>query len=507
MGIPSSSFIRPLGHAENQYLQVLLTQFVLTRAGRGVSLDIRFNEDTSAIWRRQGKLDLRAGIADFTTKAKHYQAELDNFLLRGEGETYSFNDPGFPFRYASGGTLPIIHFAGKGYYCFFYREIHPIGWNIANGGCDSREELLNPILTLERELREELIIIDPTRRCRYVFQSAHDAPTDQQEFVVARRLMREQFAHLDLESIEAREIPLKWLDGPDQLTVQIGEARPRTTTGCFLNINAEDFGIEIDRVAWINVDAEAVLGDGEMGENYLVNSPIGLFEVGRFNNELARDSREFVPDLFFYDLRRHTATELERIIQDEFMPRISKKLGEGEIREFHSAPHRLDLCPVTRRIVRRYISQLPTEMPEPEGAFEAFISFAEEDKDLAMIVYDYLKRTTGRRVFFSEKTLRDSVFSRAIDAALVSASCLIVVSSSLRNIMRGWVEYEWRSFHNDICNGRKAQDARVIPFVAGIDPRTLPLVLRYYQVLTFSPEDLGAKLDELRHKLVDMPRN
>jgi len=36
------------------------------------------------------------------------------------------------------------------YYCLFYRDIFPVGWNIANGGSDNNEELLNPLLTIER---------------------------------------------------------------------------------------------------------------------------------------------------------------------------------------------------------------------------------------------------------------------------------------------------------------------------------------------------------------------
>jgi hypothetical protein len=45
-----------------------------------------------------------------------------------------FKDPLFPFRYASGGVLPILRIGRKEFFCFFYRDIDPVGWNIANGG-------------------------------------------------------------------------------------------------------------------------------------------------------------------------------------------------------------------------------------------------------------------------------------------------------------------------------------------------------------------------------------
>jgi hypothetical protein len=130
---------------------------------------VSFDGTTPAIRSRRGSLAVRSAIPDHASKAAEYQAELDAFLLGCEGRKYEFSDPDFPFRYASGGTLPIVGFENEEYYCFFYREVHPIGWNIANGGCDSLIELLNPLYTVERELREELLIIDGKREHLYVF--------------------------------------------------------------------------------------------------------------------------------------------------------------------------------------------------------------------------------------------------------------------------------------------------------------------------------------------------
>jgi len=62
----------------------------------------------------------------------------------------------------------VIRCNDRDYYCLFYREIAPVGWNIANGGAESVAELLDPLATIERELREELIIVEPAAGHRYV---------------------------------------------------------------------------------------------------------------------------------------------------------------------------------------------------------------------------------------------------------------------------------------------------------------------------------------------------
>ena len=50
------------------------------------------------------------------------------------------DDPAFPFRFGNGGTLPVVRLADRDYYSLFYREVAPIGWNIANGGAESAAE-------------------------------------------------------------------------------------------------------------------------------------------------------------------------------------------------------------------------------------------------------------------------------------------------------------------------------------------------------------------------------
>ena len=122
-------------------------------------------------------------------------------------------------------------------------------------------------------------------------------------------------------------------------------------------------------------------------------------------------------------------------------------------------------------------------------SFDVFISFKATDngavtRDVAVATELYHALVgCGFNVFFSSETISgggSSDFSREIDAALDSASLLIVVSSELRYVNSRWVEYEWKTFNADILSNIKP-DAQIVTFTDGMDTRELPRILRYVQ--------------------------
>jgi hypothetical protein len=494
MDLFSLDLVRPLETAENHFLEILISRFSICRRGQGSELSVYFDSNIPAIWTRHAKNDVKRMIPEFARKSGIYQNELDAFLLKSEGDIYDFNDPLFPFRYASGGTLPIMRIGGKEYYCLLYREIFPVGWNIANGGCDNKNELLNPVDTIERELREELIVTDLKNKNRYVFEADAGKPVDRVEFAVARRFWQEHFG-VDLPIFDEIIIPLKWLEGPDFVTVRYASDEPRTHAGIFLNINAEDYGIEVDKIAKINLDEDVTLCDGEIIGDSLVNAPLGLFDVDRLNREVSDGGKEFLPDYFFYNARRYEGKHLEHVITSDFLPHTDYFRIQAEIDAYQSTERKFDLCPVTRRIIERYLAVQSPVPVVPSGDFDVFISFATEDMQIARTVFQFLRRRKIK-AFFSEETVDDPNFPRAIDNALDKAECLIAVGSSTDNLKKPWVEYEWRSFYNDILNRRKI-DARVVSFISGISPADLPRPLRVNEAIVFDPENLGLSLQKL----------
>ena len=109
------ALVEEFRRAENQLLQVLLTQFKLRRTQTGACLEVGFSDETSKVWPRDGKAEVRRWMKGFTShkdSVKRYQEEIDQFLNGGTVFEYIFNDPTFPFRYVSGGTLPVIRMGG-----------------------------------------------------------------------------------------------------------------------------------------------------------------------------------------------------------------------------------------------------------------------------------------------------------------------------------------------------------------------------------------------------------
>jgi len=489
----SSEFVRPLQVTENSFLQVLLHQFELNRSGQGTRLSIRFRDDAPTISTRQGKHYVQNHIPDFDQKREVYQKQLNAILLARTADSFKFEDEEFPFRYCSGGALPVLRMGKSEYYCLFYRDIFPVGWNIANGGSDSRAELLYPLATMERELREELIILKPDAELRYVFSWGTGTPEDRAEFAMARKIWTQSFPNLDVAAFKQLKLPLKWLDGPDSVGIRMGQEEEIDCGGCFVNINAQDFGIEIDKVAKINLADDAVLLDGEILDNKVLNRPVGLFEVGRMDRQLGSGATELIPDLFYYNGERRQGRQFEETIHTEFTGTLGEVRTPEEIAYFTGLEPKFDLCPVTRSIMCRYgdlqRSWGPPVTPPGEKA-EVFISCGRGDEELARKVYEFVTGTKRLTAFFYERAPAGN-FGRQIDDALASAKCLIVVGSDRFRLSRHWPEYEWRSFHNAIQSGKKPRSAKLIPFVVGLNPRALPPALSYYRMVVCEDLDLG----------------
>ena len=360
--------VRPLHSAENRFLQILISRFSLARQKRGSVLHVQFDYKTPAIWSREAKYYIEENLPGFDKKSNEIQCKLDAFLLEQEGEKVEFSDPDFVFRYVSGGTLPIIDLGGTEYVCLFYRDIKPIGWNIANGGSDSLDELRNPELVIDRELREELIIVDPEKKEYYAFRGGSKF-LDRPEFVLARAFWDKRFRELKLprfEELDEEEAQVETIGGPDSLSLQYGNEAPENITGVYLNINARDFGIEVDRVARIKLGKSALLCDGEINDVDVVDRPIGLFALDDFLRRVQsrfgdKENERFQPSLFFYNGIRYDGAELGKIIKDEFIPCLQRKRRRNakEVEIFCDVrrakdKNELDLCPVTLRIAERF---------------------------------------------------------------------------------------------------------------------------------------------------------
>jgi hypothetical protein len=320
------------------------------------------------------------------------KAELKDFFQKPRLRSCSFRTNKWPLRYANGGALPIVRIGSKTYFCLFFRDAFPIGWNLANGASDSLDEMGDPERILHREFGEELLIVDHGQKCLYTFDvEPGKGPTG--IHAVALREWRKRQPDQPLHLYEHRPIPLKWFSGPDRVVAHI-RGQPHPSGGYFVNITPEDNAIECDRIALIQLNGKPVFFDGELIERQHLNRPVGLFDVNRFEGKLA--SRCFCPDLLFHDLEEQDPNRLEEVVT-RYRKAVPDRSKENALayREAANRHREFDLCPITRSMIGRYQAWIKHQNVKPDQVVvqpqsparaqdcDVFISYRSVDQTIA----------------------------------------------------------------------------------------------------------------------------
>lgn len=314
------SHIRPLKLFNPDFVQVLLTRFVLRHHRNGTRLDVSFDENSPTVASVQGKEALRESMKEAWARSGDYGERIEA-VISGSRRELRFTDHQFPFRYVSGGTLPILRLAEEEFYVLFLRDIFPIGWNIANGGSESLLELLQPWRIIDREFREELIIASPENGRVYSFPH-FPGTSDEGISEKARQIWggkSRMWRH------EPLDLPIFWIDGPDSVCVRYQGGDAECSDGYFLNINAEDFGIEVDRIARIRLDEDVAMFDGELQgrSGKLVNRVIGLFRTDKVHRLItSKRWRALKPDRFFFNGEGYKGADFDRVVENYFLPHL-----------------------------------------------------------------------------------------------------------------------------------------------------------------------------------------
>ncbi len=501
-----TDMIRPLDLAETQFLEVLLSNFKLSRetGSRGVRLEVAFDGATPAVWNRLGRAEVKNRMANHAERVSaDYHRELRSVLVDGTSDAFEPADKDFPWRWASAGVLPIITVDSKEYYCLIYRDIFPIGWNIANGACDTRYELANPFHTMERELGEELVVVHTQSKTRYVLRG-QDHALDRVEFEQFRRIWREQFPEVDLASYHAAELPLVLERGPDRVVVHSAprghELLANEIADCFVNINVSDFGIEVDWIARIVLTKDMVICDGEISAGRALNRPVGLFDTSAFNAALSRGDAVFRPDKFFWAGQQFDGTHFEHFFDNTLIPCIheQRRTEPSAVRDFDNQRNRLGLCPVTDTIIRRYSHLLENSSSDFDAPlsrpYDAFIAYSGTDTELARNVFG-LVEGLGLRAFFAPAREDNTPFNVKIYRALFSARFLLGVATSASAFQRKWFEFEAAAFHMLMMSEPNTR-RRMVPIVGGIEPYLLPPPWNIYPRIDFTETRFDAAFRE-----------
>jgi len=137
--------ILPLGERWFGMLQVLLREFTLTKEAGGLLLEIDIHDRLPSLIDAASKRALFRRMAQTGVAARDELLEqLRRFREDARIRGYRFQTQGWPLRYGNGGALPLIRIGSKSYFCLFYRDAFPIGWNIANGASESLAEMGEP---------------------------------------------------------------------------------------------------------------------------------------------------------------------------------------------------------------------------------------------------------------------------------------------------------------------------------------------------------------------------
>jgi hypothetical protein len=343
-----------LHNFERDFLQVLLHKFSLIRSERGVRLSVAFDHRSPAIGTREARRFVRTSNPTFDKTATGLKVTLQE-VYSGRRSAFNHDDDEFPFRYASGGTVPILTVDGMEYYCLFLRGLHPIGWNLANGGCNSIEELCNPTKTIARELQEELLVVDSENW--YSFGSAGEDSVDRPEFAVAREYWNSRFDALGLphfDQLKRHAVQVADLEGPDTLEVKFLQEPLITHQSLFVSVTAEDYGIEVDRLLVLPPLHRhgLVLCDGEINAARSVNRPIGVFRTSNFDA-----AGQPIPDYFYYSGIRYDGDALQEVITNRVIPDLETSEPaplKHVVPEFRSAAMEgFPLCPIARQLIPR----------------------------------------------------------------------------------------------------------------------------------------------------------
>ena len=261
-------------------------------------------------------------------------------------------------RWCSGGVLPVVHFQGEReralWTPFFFRDIQPIGWNLALGASESVGELNHPNYALLREFLEEILVLpyEPVAGLRCtprVFLSDNLALAQElceraEEFSDEHLELRNRADGLNLEparwSRETAEAAVKYRLA-DSLPVDLhiidrDTRRTHHNEGLLVCFNLTELAAEVIQVYNFELAPGDYLLDGEIAmdedKSFIVRQPVALISHDYlrrvFGEGVAPKASES------WDIFQKGSREKERVEMPSVRPSEAPKFDDDEIRLF-----------------------------------------------------------------------------------------------------------------------------------------------------------------------------
>lgn len=350
---------------------ILFNEMVLSRVRTAAGeiktrLKVDLRGQSCGIYNSAGKLFLMDHVhRDPSARSFLAQGEkIDRFLTTSSpGEELRIQPP---FRWASGGGLAVVRWRGEDWYVTFFREVPPVGWNVANGASESRDEYKDLHRLLLREFCEELIVLDREPRVgsrlalgQKVFQLD---PLIEERSDLADELKSMDFVRRHNQMRRAQDgIRLEETEGPSLTPVRTPfeielayhaknrrKVLTRRIPDVIFSVNPGEMGVETMGVYRLEIDDDDYLLFGEIWEaaECLIRAPVMLL------------SCEFVRQCYE---RRGTLGEIiweEPFIGGKRLDRIPRDSFWIFYRDIDFREHRLKTLENLRPIGEKYRREL-----------------------------------------------------------------------------------------------------------------------------------------------------
>ncbi len=279
-------------------IRILRSGLEISAERSGPVVTVRFGEGDFAIYNNDGKRWLRQhprsgeNYDQRGSLQEAFVAGLRHAASRRDGWTTTVGR-GFPLRWASAGCLPLVEVDGKRWVALFFRDLRPIGWNVANGASESVHEQADLTRVLRREFREELTVLSENPLGG---AGAHPVSVHLRSLVWAGEPRSKRFESpglklrrnhdhltiLDNEDVQSRDaIEVVPQDTPWRIRVISADGASTWLDNTIPSIDANEHGVEAIQVVSFRVDEDNVLLDGEDLEKIaaLVRRPVALFSL------------------------------------------------------------------------------------------------------------------------------------------------------------------------------------------------------------------------------------
>jgi hypothetical protein len=283
----------------------------LTSSEARLIIDLR--NESYGIYNNAGKLFLKMHYLKNKKVASSLVSGslgLESFIQSDKTGERKF-DFHIPFRWASGGIMPIAQYKEKEWFVLFLRELDPVGLNIANGASENKDEYKNIIKLMYREFGEELILLDhEPMEDSEVGQKPFQYPYEQEdgkdplirneEFASEHQKMRRLHDGINIKF--SKDGPaIERIKTPFEVEItyhdeNLNDTKNQIKKNIIFNINPTEFGIEISYVAKFKMDDDDYLLDGEIwNDDFLVRQPILLISCEFIKKLYAKNKSIGVP--------------------------------------------------------------------------------------------------------------------------------------------------------------------------------------------------------------------